>query len=93
MEIRDKSIKTENKENKKADRDNAKQIAAPLQGMLSKVLVNKGDKVKKNQQLFVIEAMKMETIITAPHDCTVNHIELTGGTLVNTNDLVMELSA
>ena len=79
-------------ENKKTDKGNDKQIGAPLQGMLSKLLVNKGDKVKKNQQLFVIEAMKMETIITAPYDGSVSHIELAGGTLVNTNDLVIELN-
>ena len=60
--------------------------------MLSKLLVKKDEKVKKNQQLFVIEAMKMETIITAPYDGVVSHIELTGGTLVNTNDMVMELA-
>src|SRR4030095_650003 len=30
-------------------------IGAPLQGMLSKIFVKEGDKVKKNQPLFVIE--------------------------------------
>lgn len=91
VELRDRSIKTEQKENRKTDKGNDKQIGAPLQGLLSKVLVKKGEKAKKNQQLFVIEAMKMETIITAPFDCTVAHVELAGGTRVNTNDLVMEL--
>jgi len=91
VEVRDKAIKVERKENKKTDKDNAKQIGAPLQGMLSKLLVKNGDAVKKNQQLFIIEAMKMETIITAPFDGAVGHIELAGGTLVNTNDLVVEL--
>ena len=38
-----------------------------------------------------MKAMKMETIITAPFDGIVKHIELAGGTLVNTNDLVVEL--
>lgn len=91
VEVRDKSVKIAVKENRKADKANDKQIAAPLQGLLSKLLVNKGDKVKKNQQLFVIEAMKMETIITAPHDAAIGNVELAAGTLVNTNDLVIEL--
>jgi len=91
VEVRDKSIKVERKENKKANKDNEKQIGAPLQGLLSKVLVAKNDKVKKNQQLFIIEAMKMETIITAPVDGEIAYLELPGGTLVNTNDLVVEL--
>jgi pyruvate carboxylase len=92
VDVRDRSIKVEHKENKKTDKGDDKQIGAPLQGMLSKLLVKKGDAVKKNQQLFIIEAMKMETIITAPFDGTVNHIELTSGTWVNTNDLVVELN-
>jgi pyruvate carboxylase len=92
VEVRDTSVKTERKENKKANKDKEREIGAPLQGMLSKLLVKKGDAVKKNQQLFIIEAMKMETIITAPFDGTVSNIELADGTLVNTNDLVVELN-
>ncbi|MCW3122874.1 MAG: pyruvate carboxylase, partial [Flavipsychrobacter sp.] len=92
VEVRDRSIKVERKENKKADKTNEKQIGAPMQGMLSKLLVKKGEAVKKNQQLFIIEAMKMETIITAPFDTTIGNIELGGGTLVNTNDLILELN-
>jgi len=91
VEVQDRSAKIVLIENKKTDKSNNKQIGAPLQGMLSKLLVNKSDKVKKNQPLFVIEAMKMETVITAPFDGAINHIELTAGTLVNTNDLIIEL--
>ncbi len=92
VDVFDKSVKVERVENKKADKGNDKHIAAPLQGMLSKLLVKKNDKVKKNQPLFVIEAMKMETVIAAPYDCNVDQIELAEGTLVNTNDLVMQLN-
>ncbi|HXS37718.1 MAG TPA: pyruvate carboxylase [Flavipsychrobacter sp.] len=92
VEVLDKSVKVQRVENKKADKSNERHIGAPLQGMLSKLLVNKNDKIKKNQPLFVIEAMKMETVITSPFDGAVNHIELNTGSLVNTNDLVMELN-
>jgi pyruvate carboxylase len=92
VEIQDRSIKVQKIENKKVDTVNEKQIGAPLQGLLSKLLVKKNDSVKKNQPLFVIEAMKMETVITAPHDASIVHIELPGGTFVNTNDLVLELN-
>lgn len=91
VEVQDKSIKVEQKENRKVDKGNDHQIGAPLQGMLSKLLVKEGEQVKKNQPLFIIEAMKMETIITAPHDCKIQLIELKAGTLVNTGDLVVEL--
>ncbi|MBS1589502.1 MAG: pyruvate carboxylase [Bacteroidetes bacterium] len=91
IEVQDRSIKIEVRENKKSDRANEKQIGAPLQGLLSKLMVKAGEAVKKNQSLFVIEAMKMETVITAPYDAIVKHVELSSGTLVNTNDLVLEL--
>ncbi|RYD58161.1 MAG: pyruvate carboxylase [Sphingobacteriales bacterium] len=91
VEVLDKSIKVTRVENKKVDKAAKGQIGAPLQGMLSKLLVNKNDKVKKNQPLFVIEAMKMETIIAAPEEGSIGHVELKEGTLVNTNDLVLVL--
>jgi pyruvate carboxylase len=89
IEVPDKSAKVEHKENRKVDKANANHIGAPLQGMLSKVQVKKGEQVKKNQPLFMIEAMKMETVITASHDCAIADVELPEGTLVNTNDLVI----
>jgi pyruvate carboxylase len=92
VEVLDRSIKVTRLENKKVDKSVKGQIGAPLQGMLSKLLVNKNDKVKKNQPLFVIEAMKMETVIAAPEEGSIGHVELKEGTLVNTNDLVLELS-
>ncbi|MBS1778394.1 MAG: pyruvate carboxylase [Bacteroidetes bacterium] len=92
IEVQDKSQKVEKRENKKIDAANKSQIGAPLQGLLSKLLVNKGEAVKKNQPLFVIEAMKMETVVTAPGEGKVGHIELTAGTLVNTHDFIIELN-
>jgi len=92
VEVYDKSVKVEQRENRKVDKGNGKQIGAPLQGLLSKVLVKQNEAVRKNQPLFVIEAMKMETVITAPFEGAVKHVELSTGTLVNTNDLVMELN-
>ncbi|MBN8671818.1 MAG: pyruvate carboxylase [Chitinophagales bacterium] len=92
VDVLDKSVKVQKVENRKADKADANQIGAPLQGMLSKLLVNKGDKVKKNQPLFVIEAMKMETVVTAPHVATITSIDLPSSTLVNTGDLVMVIA-
>ncbi|MNY21036.1 2-oxoglutarate carboxylase large subunit [compost metagenome] len=63
-----------------------------MQGLLSKIFVKEGEKVKKNQPLFVVEAMKMETNITANHDFTIGSLVLAPGTLVNTDDLVLEIN-
>lgn len=92
IEVRDTSIKVERTENVKVDKANPKHIGAPLQGMLSKILVTKEQPIKKNTPLFIIEAMKMETTITASEDTQVASIHLTEGSLVNTDDLVLTLS-
>ena len=91
MDTLDRSVKVERRENRKADAGNPAHVAAPLQGLLSKILVAPGEAVKKNQALFVVEAMKMETTVTAPADGVVKALELAGGTLVNTGDLVLEV--
>jgi pyruvate carboxylase len=48
--------------------------------------------VKKNQPLFIIEAMKMETTVTATAEGTVKRIALEDATLVESDDLVLVLS-
>ena len=92
IEVRDKSVTVERVQHQKVDKANIRQVGAPLQGMLSKILVEKDKPVKKNTPLFVIEAMKMETTITAPEDMQVSAIHLAEGTLVNTDDLVLTLT-
>ncbi len=93
IEVQDRSIKVIHQENRKAEKDNEHHVASPLQGMLSKVFVKKGDEVKKNQPLFMVEAMKMETNIAANSDGVVKDIILSPGTLVNTDDLVLEIES
>lgn len=90
IEVKDTKTKVTKHSNAKMS-DPAKQIGAPMQGMLSKIFVKEGDAVKKNQPLFTIEAMKMETTITAPRDFTVVKIILQERTLVEQDDLVMEM--
>jgi pyruvate carboxylase len=90
VDVVDNSLDVVKVENPKAEADN--QVGAPLQGLLSKVFVKKGQEVKKNEPLFVIEAMKMETTITATDSSTIKSIDLKEGTLVNTDDLVITMS-
>jgi len=92
VQIKDESIKVTIVENIKIDKNDASQIGAPLQGLLSKVLVKKGDVIIKNQPLFIIEAMKMETTITATENTTIKKIVLKEGTMVNSDDLILQLS-
>ncbi|MDO7876106.1 pyruvate carboxylase [Hymenobacter sp. ASUV-10] len=89
LDVRDNSVAVTKTSNAKADKANSQHVAAPLQGMLSKVLVQPGQQVTKNTPLFVIEAMKMETTITAPQDLTIDAVSLTEGTRVQADDLVL----
>lgn len=89
--VQDHSIKINKIAHVKADKSDSKQIGAPLQGLLSSILVSEGQKVKKNDPLFIIEAMKMETTIAASEDVEVDKIILKEGTMINSEDLVIVL--
>lgn len=89
IKVIDKSLNIQRIEHIKADKANPLHIGAPLQGLLSNVFVKEGQRVTKNQPLFVIEAMKMETTVIAPNDLTIRRCVLTAGTLVEADDLVV----
>ena len=91
IEVVDHSQKVTAKENQKIDKANAKQVGAPLQGKLSQILIKHGDEVKRNQPLFVIEAMKMETTIAANEAGKIKDVILSAGSMVKTDDLVLLL--
>ena len=56
---------------------------------MSKIAVKVGDKVEKNQTLLTIEAMKMETAITARMDGVVESIEVKEGDTVKGGQLLL----
>jgi pyruvate carboxylase len=88
IEVLDKKAAIRKTLNAKASGE--KQLGAPLQGRLSKIFVKQGDAAKKNTPLFTIEAMKMETTISAPRDLTVTIITLKEGVMVEAEDLIMD---
>lgn len=87
--VRDQSVKLAHILHKKAEKHT--DVGSPLQGSLSKILVQEGDHIEKNTPLFVIEAMKMESTITAPLAGKVKKIHLTEKTLVQQGDLIVEM--
>jgi len=91
IQILDESLNIEKHENQKADPNNENHIGAPLQGLISEIFVKKGQKVKKNEALFIIEAMKMETTITAPKDLEITMVFLKAGEMLNADDLVLDV--
>ncbi|PKA83200.1 pyruvate carboxylase [Ulvibacter sp. MAR_2010_11] len=91
VEVKDTSLNIKKEEHAKADTTDANQIGAPLQGSLYKVLVKKGQEVKENDHLFIIEAMKMETTVTATKAGKVKSVTLKPGTMVFKDDLIVTL--
>jgi len=89
VQIRDESAVATAAVHRKAVEIN--EIGSPLMGRLGAVLVKPGDAVEKDTALFIIEAMKMESTITAPGDGQVKAVHLDAGTLVEQGDLVVEL--
>lgn len=89
VQIRDLSVKPTKASNRKAV--DANEIGTSLQGKLAAIMVKAGDEVEQNTPLFVIEAMKMETTITAPYPGKVKAVYLQPGELVEQGDLVVEM--
>lgn len=89
VKVRDEGLEVTTVKNQKAEADN--EIGSPLQGRISEVLVAAGDEVDENTPLFVIEAMKMETTVTAGQAGKVSKIVLVPGAMVEQDDLVIVL--
>jgi pyruvate carboxylase len=87
IKVLDKNIKVERAQHVKASAKG--DIGAPLQGRLSRILVKPGDEVKKNAPLYIIEAMKMESIVSSPFEGIVSRVVLNEGTVVEQEDLVL----
>ncbi|MEG8277621.1 acetyl/propionyl/methylcrotonyl-CoA carboxylase subunit alpha [Streptomyces sp. AHA2] len=60
----------------------ADSLTAPMPGTVTVVKVAVGDEVSAGQSLLVVEAMKMEHVISAPHAGTVAELDVSPGTTV-----------
>lgn len=67
------------------------QIKAPLSGNIFQVLVQPQAVVKEGQVLIILEAMKMETEIKAPHDGVVSSVSVKPGDTVSVDDILLAL--
>ena len=79
------------KEIKLADDSNPYHIGSPIPGTIVKVMVSKGDAVKKGQAVAVVEAMKMETEIIAKSDGIIDFVYIEPAQVVKAQELVAEL--
>ena len=64
-------------------------VLAPLAGNIWKVTTEVGAQVEEDEEVVIIEAMKMETPVYAPCDGTVSAIKVKVGDSVEEDDLLL----
>ena len=74
-----------------ADPTDKSQVGSSIPGAVSKVSVKEGDHVEENQTLMTIEAMKMETAISARMSGTVEKILISEGDTVKGGQLLLTI--
>lgn len=67
------------------------EVLAPMPGNIIEILVKVGDKVKEDDELIILEAMKMENPICAPADGTVKEIKVNEKDVVEADQLLIIL--
>jgi propionyl-CoA carboxylase alpha chain len=72
------------------DRSDSSKIEAPISGVIVDIKVKDGDKVKQGQELFILEAMKMENIICAEKDTKIKKVHLKAGDNTTYGQVVLE---
>lgn len=68
----------------------AKDIKAPMPGLIFDIKVKVGDEVKKGDQVLILEAMKMENILKSPGDGIVKVIKIKKGDSVEKNQVLIQ---
>ena len=68
-------------------------IKAPMPGLILEINVKVGQEVKEDEPLLILEAMKMENIITSPRDGIIKSISVNKTDAVEKNQLLIEFGA
>ncbi len=66
-------------------------VTAPMSGSIWKIHVKAGDDVSFEDELIILEALKMENPIYAPADGKVTEIKVSEGDKVEANDVLLVL--
>ena len=77
---------------KKVAADTSKFLLCPMPGLVVSVNVQEGQDVKAGETLAVVEAMKMENVLTAERDGTVKKINAKKGDSLALDDVILEFA-
>ncbi len=69
----------------------AEEIRAPLAGKVVSITIEAGDTVEEDDEVMILEALKMETSVYASADGTVKEIKVKPGDSVEEDDLLVVL--
>lgn len=83
---------TSRKTLKQAEEGNTSHVGAPMPGAVARIAVKVGQRVIKGDVLASIEAMKMESLVTAERDGSIGHIYVKTADAVPAKALLMEIS-
>jgi len=86
--VADKALEAKVQRRPKAVVGDAREVGAPMPGLIVTVAVKPGDTVTKGQKLLSLEAMKMETTVHAERDGRIAEVLVTPGTPVEGGELV-----
>jgi pyruvate carboxylase len=89
VDVRDQSLKVEIRSHPKADTAQPGHVGAPTPGLITGVFVQAGKKIKRNDRLLTLEAMKMQSTIYAPIDGTVSEVLVEAGQQIEAKDLLV----
>ncbi|MFJ7508909.1 acetyl-CoA carboxylase biotin carboxyl carrier protein subunit [Peribacillus simplex] len=67
------------------------EVLSNMSGSVWKIVVNKGDKVSANQEVVILESMKMEIPITATSEGEVEEIIVNEGDFISDGDVILKL--
>lgn len=65
-------------------------IMAPMPGLILEISVKEGQEVKEGDQLLILEAMKMENIISSPRNGVIKKIAIKKGEAIEKKRLLIE---
>ncbi|MBA3035374.1 MAG: acetyl-CoA carboxylase biotin carboxyl carrier protein subunit [Desulfobacterium sp.] len=67
------------------------EVRSPMQGSILEILVKEGDKVAEDDELLILEAMKMENPIYAPSSGTIKEIKVKKKDTVDVDQILIVL--